>query len=376
MSLEVWLAFVAASAVLLVIPGPTILLVVSYALGRGWKVAAPVATGVALGDLTAMTLSMLGVGALLASSATLFTVLKWIGAGYLIWLGIGLWRAGGTLQAEVRTEATAARRMLAHAWLVTTLNPKSIIFFVAFLPQFLDPAGDVPDADGDLRGDLRHAGLRQCLRLCAARLAGAAACDQPAGDPHRQPGRRHGTDCRRRGGGDGAGGLSRAMTARYAKIGMVLSLAVFAFLVSFTNLTDPGGNRPFVQHVLSMDTTFRDPAVAWRAIDSPWVWRLGFALIVAGEALTCLLFALAGLRMLAARNAPAQAFNRSKRLVHLAALAGFLVWFLGFMAVGGEWFLMWQSPTWNGQEPAFRFYATILLVLIYVNQPDGEPDAA
>ena len=142
MSLEVWLAFVAASAVLLVIPGPTILLVVSYALGRGWKVAAPVATGVALGDLTAMTLSMLGVGALLASSATLFTVLKWIGAGYLIWLGIGLWRAGGTLQAEARTEATAARRMLAHAWLVTTLNPKSIIFFVAFLPQFLDPAGE------------------------------------------------------------------------------------------------------------------------------------------------------------------------------------------------------------------------------------------
>ncbi len=142
MSLEVWLAFVAASAVLLVIPGPTILLVVSYALGRGWKVAAPVATGVALGDLTAMTLSMLGVGALLASSATLFTVLKWIGAGYLIWLGIGLWRAGGTLQAEARTEATAAWRMLAHAWLVTTLNPKSIIFFVAFLPQFLDPAGD------------------------------------------------------------------------------------------------------------------------------------------------------------------------------------------------------------------------------------------
>ena len=65
-------------------------------------------------------------------------------------------------------------------------------------------------------------------------------------------------------------------------------------------------------------------------------------------------------------------FNRSKALVHLAALAGFLVWFLGFMVVGGEWFLMWQSETWNGQEPAFRFYVTILLVLIYVNQPDGE----
>ena len=142
MSFETWAAFVAASAVLLVIPGPTILLVVSYALGRGWKVAAPVATGVALGDLTAMTLSMLGVGALLAGSATLFTVLKWLGAGYLVWLGVKLWRAGGTLDAEARTDAVAAPRMLAHAWLVTTLNPKSIVFFVAFLPQFLDPARD------------------------------------------------------------------------------------------------------------------------------------------------------------------------------------------------------------------------------------------
>jgi threonine/homoserine/homoserine lactone efflux protein len=139
MSVETWLAFAAASAVLLVIPGPSILLVVSYALGRGWRVAAPVATGVALGDLTAMTLSMLGVGALLAGSATLFTVVKWVGAGYLVWLGVKLWRAGAVLETAARSEPVAARRMLAHAWLVTTLNPKSIVFFVAFLPQFLDP---------------------------------------------------------------------------------------------------------------------------------------------------------------------------------------------------------------------------------------------
>ena len=138
MAFETWLAFVAASAVLLVIPGPTVLLVVSYALGRGWKVAAPVATGVALGDLTAMTLSMLGVGALLATSAGLFTALKWIGAAYLVYLGVKLWRAGGTLDATARTDRTAPVRMLAHAWIVTTLNPKSIVFFVAFLPQFLD----------------------------------------------------------------------------------------------------------------------------------------------------------------------------------------------------------------------------------------------
>lgn len=84
MTFETWLAFAAASAVLLIIPGPTILLVVSYALGQGWRSALPVATGVALGDFTAMTLSMLGVGAILATSATIFTALKWLGAAYLV----------------------------------------------------------------------------------------------------------------------------------------------------------------------------------------------------------------------------------------------------------------------------------------------------
>lgn len=138
MTLETWLAFSAASVVLLLIPGPTILLVISYALGQGWRVALPMAVGVALGDFTAMTLSMLGIGALLLASATVFTVLKWCGAAYLIWLGIKLFRAGGTLEAKPNTEATSRVKMLAHAWLITALNPKSITFFVAFLPQFLD----------------------------------------------------------------------------------------------------------------------------------------------------------------------------------------------------------------------------------------------
>ena len=142
MTLSLWLAFVAASSILLVIPGPTVLLVVSYALGQGWRTALPIAIGVALGDFTAMTLSMLGLGALLAASSLLFTALKWAGAAYLIWLGIQLWRAGGTLDAAPRSDRAPAARMLAHAWLVTALNPKSLTFFVAFLPQFIDPHGD------------------------------------------------------------------------------------------------------------------------------------------------------------------------------------------------------------------------------------------
>jgi len=143
MSIETWLAFVAASTILLVIPGPTILLVISYALGQGWRAALPMSVGVALGDFTAMSLSMLGVGALLAASATLFTVLKLVGAAYLVWLGVKLWRAGGAMSAEARTGTASPPSMIAHAWLVTALNPKGITFFVAFLPQFLDPSGDV-----------------------------------------------------------------------------------------------------------------------------------------------------------------------------------------------------------------------------------------
>jgi threonine/homoserine/homoserine lactone efflux protein len=142
MSLETWAAFAAASTILLIIPGPTILLVVSYALGQGWRTALPMAVGVALGDFTAMTLSMLGIGALLLASATVFTVLKWIGAAYLIYLGVKLFRSGGTLDAKPRTDAASATKMLAHAWLVTALNPKSITFFVAFLPQFISHDAD------------------------------------------------------------------------------------------------------------------------------------------------------------------------------------------------------------------------------------------
>jgi threonine/homoserine/homoserine lactone efflux protein len=142
MSFEVWIAFVAAASVLLIIPGPTILLVVSYGLGQGWRAALPSAIGVALGDFTAMTLSMLGIGALLATSATIFSILKFAGAAYLIWLGIKLWRAGGSLDAQPNTIASSSLRMIGHAWIVTALNPKSITFFVAFLPQFLNPNAD------------------------------------------------------------------------------------------------------------------------------------------------------------------------------------------------------------------------------------------
>ena len=143
MSLHHWLGFVAASGVLLAIPGPTVLLVISYALGHGRRSAYATVAGVALGDFTAMTASMLGLGAMLAASAALFTVLKWVGAAYLVYLGIKLWRAPvATAGQDEPTGETRPGRIFLHTYAVTALNPKSIVFFVAFLPQFLDRHAD------------------------------------------------------------------------------------------------------------------------------------------------------------------------------------------------------------------------------------------
>lgn len=145
MSIELWLAFVAASAVLLVIPGPTILTVISYSVAHGRRANVPLVAAVALGDSTALVLSLLGLGALLATSAFWFMVIKWAGGLYLLYLGVKLLRAGIS-PAELSAPAAPPRsrwRLFANTWLVTALNPKGIVFFVAFLPQFIQPRADV-----------------------------------------------------------------------------------------------------------------------------------------------------------------------------------------------------------------------------------------
>ncbi|MFD0858905.1 LysE family translocator [Roseovarius aquimarinus] len=138
MPFELWLAFVAASTALLLIPGPTVLLVLSYALSKGRGVALASAGGVALGDLVAMSASLMGLGALVLASATLFTALKWVGAVYLIWLGIKLIRSAQATGLELPQGArVTGRSVFWHAAAVTALNPKSIAFFIAFVPQFV-----------------------------------------------------------------------------------------------------------------------------------------------------------------------------------------------------------------------------------------------
>ncbi len=159
--------------------------------------------------------------------------------------------------------------------------------------------------------------------------------------------------------------------ARIAKAIMVASLALFALLVAFDNLTDYDTNYAFVRHVLSMDTTFPGNGLLYRRITSPALWQVGYALIIAGEGLTGIALAVATISLTRQMRSNGVRFNHAKRFMNIGAGLGFLVWFFGFMVVGGEWFSMWQSPLWNGQEAAFRFYMTILAVLIFVNQPDG-----
>ena len=139
MTIELYLSYVIACFVVLAVPGPTILLVISYALSQGRRAALSTVVGVGLGDAIAVTVSLAGLGAIMATSATAFTVLKWVGAAYLVYLGIKMWRTEPKLNLDDQPDISQ-RKMTLHTTIVTALNPKGIAFFVAFLPHFLNPS--------------------------------------------------------------------------------------------------------------------------------------------------------------------------------------------------------------------------------------------
>lgn len=163
------------------------------------------------------------------------------------------------------------------------------------------------------------------------------------------------------------------MIVRISKAVLTLLAGLLALLVGVDNILDYGTNLAFVQHVLSMDTTFPGNKLLWRAITSEWVHHAAYALIIAAELAVAMLCIAGAVRLLAARRQPGAAFNAAKALAVLGLAGGFALYFFGFLVVGGEWFQMWQSETWNGQEAAFRFAASFGLVLIFVAMEDGEP---
>ena len=161
------------------------------------------------------------------------------------------------------------------------------------------------------------------------------------------------------------------MYTRLTKVVMVLSFALCASLVAFGNVTDYNVNFLLVSQVLTMDTTFPDNQSMWRAIKSPVLHHIAYGMIIGTEIVIALLCWIGGFRLFKAID-KAIAFNHSKKMAITGLTLGFLLWFTGFMTIGGEFFLMWQSEVANAQQAAFRLVVIIAIILIYLIQPDDE----
>jgi predicted small integral membrane protein len=162
------------------------------------------------------------------------------------------------------------------------------------------------------------------------------------------------------------------MIPRIGKIALVAGVALFYSLVVFNNLTDFDSNYQFVRHVLMMDSTFPGNRGMWRALNAPTVHIAIYLGIICWEIVTTLLLWWGAARMAAALNFPARGFQASKQIASSALMLSLLMWLVAFLAIGGEWFLMWQSKTWNGQEAAGRNFAVVGIVLLILSQPETE----
>ena len=162
------------------------------------------------------------------------------------------------------------------------------------------------------------------------------------------------------------------MITRAAKTLLLAGVALFYTLVVFNNTTDFDSNYQFVRHVFMMDTTFPGNHGLWRALPEP-SFQLAFYLsIIAWEFATGILLWWGLAKLVQALRQPAAAFNTAKRIPILALTLSLLMWLVAFLDVGGEWFLMWQSHIWNGQEAAFRMFAVVGIVLLILLQPETE----
>jgi predicted small integral membrane protein len=162
------------------------------------------------------------------------------------------------------------------------------------------------------------------------------------------------------------------MMIRLAKILLVAAVGFYLALVVFNNLTDYGSNYVFIQHVLAMDTTFPGNAGMWRALHSVWLIRFFYLSIIVWEVSACALALSGAWRLWGARSGSAAAFNRTKTLAIAGLTLNLLQWLVAFIAIGGEWFLMWQSSSWNGNEAAARMFLIVGVTLLFVSARDEE----
>jgi predicted small integral membrane protein len=160
------------------------------------------------------------------------------------------------------------------------------------------------------------------------------------------------------------------MMTRAAKLLLVSGVALLDTLVVFNNLNDFDSNYQFVRHVLTMDTTLPGNHGMWRAIASPTLHVAFYLGIIAWEFVTAVLLWWGAARLGRTLRLPASRFNEAKGVSILALTCSMLMWLVAFLAIGGEWFLMWQSHDWNGQASAFRMFTVVGLVLLILLQPE------
>jgi predicted small integral membrane protein len=162
------------------------------------------------------------------------------------------------------------------------------------------------------------------------------------------------------------------MTLRAAKVAMVFAVAVYYTLLVFNNITDYNSNYQFVRHVLMMDSTFPGNHGMSRVLNQPSAHTIFYLSIIAWEFVTMILCWWGGLRMARVVRGTAVVFNHAKRISVIGLTSALLMWLVAFLTIGGEWFLMWQSKVWNGQEVAVRMFTVIGIVLLLIAQPDTE----
>jgi predicted small integral membrane protein len=170
-------------------------------------------------------------------------------------------------------------------------------------------------------------------------------------------------------------GMATSPTSRRGALPLAATLltatvALYMALVAFGNITDFGTNQQFVRHVLAMDTTFKDEDLMWRAITSTGLQDAAYVAIIAWETVAALVL-IYGTWLWARRDD-----LRARRMSSYGLLMVMLLFGAGFIAIGGEWFSMWQSKSWNGLDAATRAFVFSGVVLIVNHLPSKQSDPA
>lgn len=159
---------------------------------------------------------------------------------------------------------------------------------------------------------------------------------------------------------------------RIIKICLVATVALLFTIVAFDNVIEHESNLQFIQHLLSMDTTLHQPSLMTRAVTNPQSQRFIYYLLIIWQIMAAIICWFGTFALIASIRDNNTLFHESKSLAFLGLFTGVMLYLLGFIVLGGEWFSMWQSPTWNGQHKAGLYISIIMFVMIFLNTRDGE----